>query len=468
MRGSRRLFARFVLRMLVAFLLVGVVLHLTLTAVVRHQQLQYAESYARFTTEHVIAPKVTSGDLRRPMLPERYAHLRRVFQEELRTGDVTDVTVWRPDGTVVFSEDSTLIGRRFVGVEAKLARVLTRGSETRIGGPPAVAAADPAPDTSGGGSALAPEVQTLVAVPATATTPAFVAEVSQDYGPMHAVAVAALWRLDATLGLGLLLLFALVVPLVRRAGRQLHAQAGELAVHLERERATVERLTELDRTKSHILTAVSHELRTPLTVVRGVADLLHRHGDDLSHEHRERLVDGLNEHALRLDRMLGDLLDVDRLSRGTVAAQRRPTNLRVLVRRVVREAGVSGHEVHVTVPDDLEVPVDAGQVERILENLLRNADRHTPEDTPIWVRAEVGSEATLLVVEDAGPGIAADDRTRIFEPFVHGPDVPSYSPGTGIGLALVARLAELHGGRAWVEERPGGGASFRVLLAHAG
>ena len=464
MLESRQLFRRFVVRSLLAFLVVGIVLHLTLTAVVRRQQLQYAQSYARFTTEQVIAPTVTPLDLRAPMLPERYAHLRRVFREELRNGDVTQVKVWRPDGTVVFADDSSLVGRRFVGVEAKLKRVLTSGTvESEIGeGPDATATSAASGPVS---PADDPEIQTLVAVPATATTPAYVAEVSQDYAPMHAVAVAALWRLDVTLGVGLLLLFALVVPLVRRAGRQLEAQAGELAVHLDHERATVERLTELDRTKNLILSAVSHELRTPLTVVRGVADLLGRRGDELSGEHRQRLVAGLNEHALRLDRMLADLLNVDRLSRGSLTARRRPTNLHRLAQRVVREAGVDGHPVVVEVPDDLEVTVDTGQVERVLENLLRNADRHTPDGTPIWVRAERRDGATLLVVEDAGPGVPEAERARIFEPFVHGADVSAYSPGTGVGLALVARFAQLHGGRAWVTDRAGGGASFQVLLA---
>ena len=74
------------------------------------------------------------------------------------------------------------------------------------------------------------------------------------------------------------------------------------------------------------------------------------------------------------------------------------------------------------------------------------------------------SEGVLIMVEDDGPGVPEDLRTTIFEPFRQGPAAPSHSPGTGIGLSLVARFAELHGGRAWVEERPGGGASFRVFL----
>jgi signal transduction histidine kinase len=70
----------------------------------------------------------------------------------------------------------------------------------------------------------------------------------------------------------------------------------------------------------------------------------------------------------------------------------------------------------------------------------------------------------LLVVEDEGPGVAVEHREHIFEPFRQGPGVPEHSPGVGVGLALVARFAELHGGRAWVQDRSGGGASFQVWL----
>jgi signal transduction histidine kinase len=100
-------------------------------------------------------------------------------------------------------------------------------------------------------------------------------------------------------------------------------------------------------------------------------------------------------------------------------------------------------------------------VGRIVENLLGNTVKHTPGDSRIWVRLERREDGALLTVEDDGPGVPEDDRARIFEAFRQGSGAAS---GSGVGLALVARFAELHGGRAWVEERDGGGASFRVLF----
>jgi PAS domain S-box-containing protein len=108
--------------------------------------------------------------------------------------------------------------------------------------------------------------------------------------------------------------------------------------------------------------------------------------------------------------------------------------------------------------------VSHAMVERILENLLANAVRHTPPDTLVWVRVARQDQGVLIAVDDAGGGVPPELRAALFEPFRQGPEAPTHAPGVGIGLTLVARFAELHGGRAWVEERPGGGSSFQVLL----
>jgi signal transduction histidine kinase len=108
--------------------------------------------------------------------------------------------------------------------------------------------------------------------------------------------------------------------------------------------------------------------------------------------------------------------------------------------------------------------VDAAKVERIVENLIANAVRHTPGASPVWVRVSRHEGGVLIVVEDDGPGVPDELKAAVFEPFRQGNGLPNPSPGVGVGLSLVARFAELHGGRAWVEDRPGGGASFRVHL----
>ena len=103
-------------------------------------------------------------------------------------------------------------------------------------------------------------------------------------------------------------------------------------------------------------------------------------------------------------------------------------------------------------------------MERILENLLANAVRHTSEEASIWVRVDTVEAGAVIAVEDDGPGVPEELRATVFEPFKQAVHEAAPSPGLGIGLSLVARFAELHHGSAWVQERPGGGACFCVFL----
>jgi PAS domain S-box-containing protein len=236
---------------------------------------------------------------------------------------------------------------------------------------------------------------------------------------------------------------------------------------LERERAATRRLRALDELKNTFLDAVSHELRTPLAAVIGIALTLKRSGPDLAESDTIDLVGRLVANANKLDRLLIDLLDLDRLSRGIIAPKRQPTDVAALVERVTSEWRKLHDRPLEVEAEPAVVSLDREKVERMVENLLTNADRHTPEGTPVWVRVRRERDGVLFAVEDAGAGIPPALRASVFEPFRQGPERPAHSPGVGIGLSLVARFAELHGGRAWVTDRVGGGSSFQVFIPDA-
>jgi PAS domain S-box-containing protein len=245
-------------------------------------------------------------------------------------------------------------------------------------------------------------------------------------------------------------------------GRKRAEEDLERALRIERQ--ATERLRALDELKNTFLHAVSHELRTPLAAVLGFALTLEREEVKLQERERMELIRRLAANARKLDQLLSDLLDLDRLDRGILEPRRKPTDVASLVRRVVENSDVLGTRP-VRVEAQLVVAqVDGPKVERIVENLLANAARHTPPECTIWVRVAPDENGVLLTVEDEGNGVPQHLRETIFEPFRQGPDAPAHSPGVGIGLSLVAKFAELHGGRAWVEDRPGGGASFKVFL----
>lgn len=256
--------------------------------------------------------------------------------------------------------------------------------------------------------------------------------------------------------------FASFVVAAMVAERQHGRQQLELALDVERKAG--ERLRALDELRRTFLHAVSHELRTPLTSVLGIALTLQRQDVELDGDEQTELIGRLASNARKLDLLLRDLLDLDRLDRGILEPNLESADLGALVGRVVSDMEMlRPRRVHVWTTRVL-LPIDTAKVERILENLLANAVRHTSDEASIWVRVDAVEGGAVITVEDDGPGVPRELRAAVFEPFKQAAGHDEPSPGLGIGLSLVARFAELHHGRAWAEERPGGGASFSVFL----
>ena len=234
----------------------------------------------------------------------------------------------------------------------------------------------------------------------------------------------------------------------------------------EREQQATQSLRAVDEMKNTFLQAVSHELRTPLTSVLGYAlTLEHRH-ESFSTEMKDEMLGAIVRSAHKLDRLLSDLLDVDRMARGVIEPRVQPTDMVALVETTLEDVSTDRHQLDVHT-DPVVAEVDAPKVQRILENLIANAVKYTPGGTRISVRVEAAPCGLHICVGDEGPGVSDDLKLSIFEPFRRGAVHSFHSPGTGIGLALVARFAELHRGRAWVEDHEGGGAIFHVELACA-
>lgn len=232
---------------------------------------------------------------------------------------------------------------------------------------------------------------------------------------------------------------------------------------LEREQIASSRLEQLDDMKNAFLNAVSHDLRTPVSAILGLSLTLERDTGVLEDEEKKEFAGRIASNARKLNRIVTDLLDMDRLSRGTLSLERERTEIERLVVRVLDETDVSAsHPVRMDMRPTIAL-VDPGKVERMVENLLLNAGKHTPPGTPIHVSVRPDGDGALILIEDEGPGVPEALRQSVFEPFIQGSESRALG-GVGVGLSVVARFAEMHGGRAWVEEREGGGASFRISL----
>lgn len=231
------------------------------------------------------------------------------------------------------------------------------------------------------------------------------------------------------------------------------------------EHEAANRLRELDELKTAFLRAVSHELRTPLTALLGNTLTLRKHHDRLSPDQITTLLERSAANARRLEGLLVDLLDIDRVTRGVVEPLLAMTDLESLARQVTGVVATEGRDVRIEVVGTVVIAVEASKVERIIENLVANAVRHTPPGTPIDIVLTQVEDGVVVRVDDRGPGVPAALKEAIFAPFHQGETAAnSPSPGTGIGLALVQKFAELHGGHAWIEDREGGGARFCVHL----
>ena len=242
--------------------------------------------------------------------------------------------------------------------------------------------------------------------------------------------------------------------------REREAARVALQEALTREQMAAAALRDADAAKEALLLAASHEFNTPIAAVAGLADLLVRH-PDLPGGDIRKMADGLAATAAELRAILTNLLDSARVVGGYVAADRRPFDLATLVAE--RARSLDGADGAIAPPaTETIVELDPELTTRIVDNLLSNALRHTPTGTPVRVELSRRDDGVLLAVDDSGPGIPDAEKEAIFEPFQR--RAKSTVGGLGLGLFVVRKFAEIQGGRAWVEDAPGGGAAFRVLL----
>jgi PAS domain S-box-containing protein len=224
------------------------------------------------------------------------------------------------------------------------------------------------------------------------------------------------------------------------------------------------RLKMLHTVKDTFLQSVSHDLRSPLAAVIGLAQTLVREDAHLDEGEVTELLQRILKSAYQMKALLSDLLDLDRLRGGQLGPTNDPVDLDELAAHAYRQLETRRQRAVELRPSGLVANVDRQILERIMVNLLDNALRYTRPEGSVWFGFEAaGGPDLLLRVDDDGPGVDEAAKEAIFDPFVRVAPTPTVA-GTGVGLALVERFARLLGGRAWVEDRPGGGASFRVLL----
>ncbi len=238
-----------------------------------------------------------------------------------------------------------------------------------------------------------------------------------------------------------------------------HAANEAATAHL----AGIERLNQL---KSEFITLVSHEFRTGLVGIQGFSEMI-RDSEDLAAEDIKAFAADINKDAQRLNRMINDMLDLDRIEAGRLVLHLEPVDVNVVLQEAVERARASS-ELHVfNVELDPALPIahcDADRVAQIISNLLTNAVKYSPDGGEVLV-SSVASEGFVEVsVRDHGVGIAPEFAKRLFSRYERYEKTSGKIIGTGLGLAIARQIVEMHGGRIWVDTTVGSGSDFRFTL----
>lgn len=240
------------------------------------------------------------------------------------------------------------------------------------------------------------------------------------------------------------------------------------ALAYEEERTIAARLEEADAVRSELVSDVSHELRSPLMIVQGVVDTIGQRWDTIEDAERLQLLEMAMRNSAQLRRVIDQMLDDSKLEAGAVRLALEPRSLAADVERFLHDAEplLANHRVVTALDRGLWVMADADAVDHILLNLGSNAAKYAPEGTTIRVTTSQSGDEAVLSVADEGPGIDPGECDRVFERFFRRAS-SSAQPGTGIGLSIVRRYAEMMGGHAWLKSQPGRGSIFFVSFALA-
>lgn len=259
-----------------------------------------------------------------------------------------------------------------------------------------------------------------------------------------------------------LIVFLIVAIVVALYGTVADRNASESAA-VRAEAAALDRANEL---RTALLSAVSHDLRTPLASIKASVSSLRSDDIEWSDQETAEFLAAIEDDTDRLNQVVGNLLDMSRLQTGVLELSRRAVALDEIVAHAVDNLGVHAARVTVEVPEDLPLAlVDPGLLERAIANIVTNALHWSPPHQPVHICAGMRAPDLELRIVDHGQGIPRDARERIFQPFQRLGD--RGGGGVGLGLAIASGFVEAMEGELLVEDTPGGGTTFRILVAAA-
>jgi signal transduction histidine kinase len=463
-----RLVRHFALASLVAFLIIGTALTFVTVGAVRGRAEDHAAFHANYVVDAVLAPSIDGASLERPVTGAQLAELDHVVEQRiLSDGRTVRLKIWSPEGQILYSDDHALIGRTFSSEQGELHDVLDGEIEN------GVSDLDAAENV--GERSLADKLfETYLPLRTSpGSKPVAVVELYQDYSAIQGEIDALVRVLVAVFALGLILLYAALLPIAAKAARtlrrqndQLRSQADQLESLLSREQQTVAELRNLNEMQTDFVAAASHELRTPLTSVIGYVRTI-RQGRLVREDpaSAEEFLASAEHQATRLSLLVRRLLSTAALEQGERSMQTSPFDVAELVSAVLRDLPSGAARVRFHADGAVSARTDRDRLHEVLLNLVENALKYSPAKSIVEVTARTENEELVIDVADHGIGIAPEDQRSIFERF-HQVDQSATRRfgGLGLGLYLADQICRDLGGTISVRSEPGHGSTFTVRI----
>jgi signal transduction histidine kinase len=464
-----RMVVRFAVSSLIAFVAIGAVVSIVLSRQIRQRQEESAKFHAEFVTDSILRYVLSAKDLSAAIPPDgdRYRELLSYTRSRVLQGPVVRVKIWTRDGTILFSDERQLEGRRFA-VDAELREAFD--------GKVAAGVSDLSDPENQFERNLAPKLFATyvpLRLPDSTGPPQAVAEVYQDYAGIQSQVSQLFKTIFVTMLIGLAALYLMLLPIVIPVAKTFAGQNAKLEEQAKRserllraETQTVAELKRLNRLQGEFVAVASHELRTPLTSIIGYAKTLRQPQFAEDSGARDEFLGAIERQGDRLYTLVENLLTSsamdDRILKLSVSTFSFPE----LCRDVVEGLGAKGEGVRRNLALDLPTLLsDRQYMALILQNLLANALKFSPNDAGCELGARWTGGSMTFWVRDSGIGIPENELNRIFDRFyqVDSSSTRAYG-GIGLGLSLVKNLVETLGGTIEVTSVRGEGSTFTVTL----
>jgi signal transduction histidine kinase len=443
----------------VPVVVLGAVLGHALNADVQQRYLETAGSSATLIAQVGIQPLLTAQQIVDGLSPGEILQMDDKLQGAAVSQQVRRIKVWNRGGTIIYSDNKTLIGKKFP-IDSDLGKALAGVSSASI--------TDGHDEENSGDTLIGPLVQVYVPLifkGSSAASGAF--ELYLPYAPVQAAIDRESKQLYGFLAAGLTLFYASMFPVVLLADRWRRRILREAQATALANLAVLERL---NRLKTEFLTRIRHQFRTALVGIQGFSEVL-RDSDRLDPAEVKAFASDIFEDAERLERAFNDMLELDGIEAGRIVLKIARVDFNQLINGVVEatRAQSADHVLSVRLdPSVLAVSCDADKVSQVLAILLSNAMKYSRAGSEVMVTTRPDADNVEVTVKDHGTGLPADFDAGLFSGYQsrRTSSVNQLNPGVGAGLGLtIARqIIEMHGGRIWFDSTAGEGSEFHFTL----